>query len=142
MSKVSEQEAVQEINARFYRALEAYDLDGITEIWLHEPWVACVHPGWQLVYGWPSVEESWKSIFANDSRLRVRIRDVRISIEGNCAWVLCIEEIFATFREDLMRSHAQATNIYVKTAGRWKMTLHHASPVEQPEIQVSSDALH
>ncbi len=57
--------AVKEINARFYEALSAQDLAAMETVWLHEPWVRCVHPGWEMLTGWQSIRKSWSNIFKN-----------------------------------------------------------------------------
>ena len=44
-----------EANAAFYAAFEARDLDAMSEAWLHEDHVACTHPGWATLQGWPAV---------------------------------------------------------------------------------------
>ncbi len=47
---VSAEQAVLEANHRFYQALSELDTEAMEQIWLHEPWVRCVHPTGQMLY--------------------------------------------------------------------------------------------
>ena len=49
--------ALREANERFYRALEGLDLPAMEGLWLHEPWVRCVHPGWEAIGGFQKTFE-------------------------------------------------------------------------------------
>ena len=46
---------VEQANTAFYRALESGILERMDEVWAHEDWVRCVHPGWDLLIGWHRV---------------------------------------------------------------------------------------
>ena len=47
-----QREALREANAAFYGAVEELDLAAMERVWLHESWVRCIHPGWDLLVGW------------------------------------------------------------------------------------------
>ena len=145
--KETPEQALLEANRRFYQAMAALDLEMMNEVWLHEDWVQCVHPGWSLLIGWDEVRASWARIFANTQRMRVEISAVWVRIEGDVAWVACTERVTSTFERGFDQGLVQATNIFVQrpvpqeaTAGgrtptqRWQMVAHHASPlpVTQP----------
>ena len=66
-----DREALREANNRFYRALEVLDLEALDALWLHEGWVRCVHPGWDVLVGWEAVRESYEQIVAGTRWMRV-----------------------------------------------------------------------
>ena len=47
--------ALREANRRYYAAFESLDITQMDEIWAHDDWVQCVHPGWDLLLGWAEV---------------------------------------------------------------------------------------
>ena len=115
-------------NEGFYRALEGLDLRGMEELWLHEDWVHCVHPGGEALAGWAAVRGSWQQIFENTRWLRVTPTGVRAVVLGEVGIVSCSENITATQDGDVGLGVAQATNVFARRAEGWRMVLHHASP--------------
>jgi len=121
--------AVAAANLAFYRALEARDLSAMDTVWLHDESATCVHPGWHRLDGWSEIRRSWENIFANARPWSVTCEDVRIGVEGEVAWVTCVE-MLAPFGADPEDGAArmQATNIFARRDGRWRLLHHHASP--------------
>jgi len=128
------EEEVLEANRRFYLALTNLDLAAMGTVWLEEPWIQCVHPGWPMLHGWDDVMESWKRIFDNTAEQRVTPDDVSLRLLGELAWVACLERITSASSAGRFVSFAQCTNLFVPTSAGWRMVLHHASvlPVEKP----------
>jgi uncharacterized protein (TIGR02246 family) len=120
--------AVRAANEEFYLALETLDLARMTDLWMHEEWVHCVHPGADLVRGWEAVRESWEQIFAHTVWLRVAPTNVDVHLVGDLAIVLCSENITSKQEADVRVAVAVATNLYQKTSNGWRMVHHHASP--------------
>jgi ketosteroid isomerase-like protein len=127
------EEAVRRANAEFYLAFASLDLARMDAVWLHEDWVACVHPGWDLLLGWEDVRASWAQILTSTERVRIDVSSVLVRIEGDVAWVSCREHIMTTFAKDFSQAHLQATNIFLRREspseadGRWFLVAHHAS---------------
>ena len=98
-------------------------------VWLHDESATCVHPGWHRLDGWSEIRRSWENIFANARPWSVTCEDVRIGVEGEVAWVTCVE-MLAPFGADPEDGAArmQATNIFARRDGRWRLLHHHASP--------------
>jgi len=130
---VNDEEKVLAAHQRFYAALERLDLEAMEAVWLHEDWVACVHPGWELLVGWEEVQESWQRIFENTRRMQVGISDVILRVEGGTAWVNCVEQVTSSFETGFSTAWVQATSIYVKRNGEWWLVHHHASPIPHAE---------
>jgi hypothetical protein len=121
-------EELRALNDRFYRALEECDLEEMDRIWLHEPWVRCIHPGWDVLVGWREVRESLEQIFAGTSWMRVTPTACDVHVFGEVAMVACAENITASRDSDVGVAVAQATNLYRRTPDGWRMFHHHASP--------------
>jgi ketosteroid isomerase-like protein len=123
-----EHEALRQANELFYHALETLDLQAMDHLWLHEGWVHCVHPGWEALFGWDAVRESWAQIFARTQWMRVTPTGVHVQSFGELGLVSCTENITAQSQADVGLAVAQATNLFRKSAQGWRMIHHHASP--------------
>jgi ketosteroid isomerase-like protein len=143
MQNEFEIEEVEEINDRFYRALENSDLDEMSEIWLHEDWVKCVHPGWDLIIGWDEICESWDRIFSNAAGMRVSATEIEIRIEGDFALLSCYENL-AVFLDSVsapVSARTTATNLFQRVGGKWRMIHHHASQTPNAPMVTESDLI-
>jgi len=130
---VKPEEKVLAANQRFYQALEEMDLDEMEAVWLHEDWVACVHPGWELLEGWEEIRSAWQRIFANTKRMKVAVTNVTVRVEGHSAWVNCIEQVTSSYETGFSTAWVQATNIYVERNGDWRLVHHHASAIPRDD---------
>lgn len=130
---------VLEANKRFYEALESLDIEQMASIWLHEPWVKCVHPGWGPVSGWESIRHSWEAIFQNTRAIRVRLTGQTVQMIGDLAWVSCIENIANRLDASMDAAEAFTTNLYLHRDDRWWIILHHSSllPAIKPFPEVT-----
>jgi ketosteroid isomerase-like protein len=131
-SVAEERVRVLEANRRFYEALTQMNEPAMHDVWLHEEWVRCVHPGWPQVEGWDAVRQSFAQIFENTGSLRITVSRTSVHVEQDMAWVSCIEKISSSNPEAIDTVYAQATNLFVLRDGHWRMVQHHAShlPVE------------
>jgi ketosteroid isomerase-like protein len=125
---VEDSDTLRATNERFYRALDALDLQAMDELWLHEPWVRCVHPGWDVLVGWELVRQSWRQIFESTNWMRVTATGVEVIAFGDVGLVSCSENITAKNEEDVGLAVARATNIYLRQGEGWRIFHHHASP--------------
>ena len=103
---------LREMNERFYRSLEALDLAAMGRVWLHEPWVRCIHPGRDVLVGWESVRDAWRRIFEDTPWIRVTATQVTIEVFGEVALVSCAENITTGTDGDVGVAVAQATNLF------------------------------
>ena len=133
--------AIHDANLGFYRALQAMDLKQMEKVWLHEDWVKCLHPGWDLVVGWEDVQRSWEHIFDSTREMRVSIGRVAADIVGEVAWVSCIENVTTLFEEGFASARIEATNIFVRRDERWLMVHHITSPVVDRAAEGASNTV-
>jgi ketosteroid isomerase-like protein len=129
MTLTGEQQAVADANDAFYEALTRRDLPTMERLWFPADWVECVHPGMASIRGWEAVRESWAMLFSADGTLLVAATDVHVRLIGDVAWVTCAERIAARSDGRMASSLAQATNVFVRHDGAWRLAVHHASAV-------------
>jgi ketosteroid isomerase-like protein len=122
-------ESVRQANDRFYRALEAQDLEAMEEAWIHAPFAHCVHPQSDVFVGWEAVRASWVKVFAATRWMRVTPTADRIEIMGTVAIVTCAENITVQTSDDVTVAVASATNLFLRTRDGWRLFHHHASLV-------------
>jgi ketosteroid isomerase-like protein len=126
---MTDEQRVREANERFYLAMTTADIDEMDEVWLNDSTVVCVHPGREALFGYEGIRESWLQIFSSNNSMAISSSLDRTTVVGDMAWVVCNETISVQTPEGLGAAAAQATNIYRRIAGAWKMVLHHASGV-------------
>jgi len=120
---------IHEANRQFYRAFESLDIKRMDQVWAQEDQVYCVHPGWDLRAGWPAVRDSWVQIFNHALSMQFAITEIKVNIEGECAWVTCMENITSMMDGEPQYSRVLATNIFKRQGEQWRMVHHHGSPV-------------
>lgn len=117
------------VNQRFYQAVSDQNLRAMGRVWLQESWVQCVHPSWELLTGWKRIRKSWATIFRNTEHMKIRASEVSIRVNGDFAWVSCLENIESYRNANFSRSQAQGTNLFFRVKGTWYLVHHHASPI-------------
>jgi ketosteroid isomerase-like protein len=122
---------VRRANERFYRAFESLDMQLMAAIWMQTEHARCVHPGWELLAGWPAIRDSWQAIFANTGYMRFVITDVSVHLDGHVAWVTCTEHL-SDAPDARAMTPILTTNIYEFSEDDWLLVHHHASPILRP----------
>jgi len=125
----TDEQEVLAANQVFYQALESLDLARMAPAWWHEDWVRCLHPGWDLISGWEDVQESWANIFRSTAQMRVIVSRTLVQVVGDAAWVSCVENITTTYESGFETAVIEATNIFVRRRGEWRMAHHHTTPL-------------
>jgi len=128
-------QAIHDINAKFYEAFEALDIRRMEAVWLREDYIQCVHPGWSLLAGWDAVMDSWRRIFENTEQMRFRLTDVRVKVIGTLAWVTLYENLVSSVQGEGNSAVILTTNIFEEVGDGWRMVHHHGSPVMIPETE-------
>ena len=129
MTPSTEAEDVRRANQAFYSAFESLEAARMEEVWLHSARVQCTHPGWRRLVGYAALMESWERIFENTFEMSFDLTAVEVSVIGDVAWVVCTENIASRTYDGISRSQVEATNVFERHGGRWRMVLHHGSPV-------------
>ncbi|MGH9035514.1 MAG: nuclear transport factor 2 family protein [Acidimicrobiia bacterium] len=121
---------VLEANRAFYAAFEARDLKAMAEVWECSDRATVTHPGWPTLRSWPVVAESWRRIFDHTPYIQFFLTEEEVVVVGDAAWVTLFENILQEAEgAALGDARVAATNVFVRVDGRWRMVVHHGSPV-------------
>ncbi|HEX4585971.1 MAG TPA: nuclear transport factor 2 family protein [Burkholderiaceae bacterium] len=120
----------EECEQAFYEAMESADIEAISDAWLDDEDVVCVHPGGARLIGYSAVRASLVALLSSGP---VQIRTVsRKCFESPTVAVTnVIEEVVVVQSGGRQLVHVIATNAFAKTPSGWKMVLHHAAPAPQ-----------
>ncbi|MGB4069881.1 MAG: nuclear transport factor 2 family protein [Nitrospira sp.] len=122
-------EAVTKANQTFYEAFESLDIAKMDELWAHQEYVTCIHPGWTIRSGWPAVRDSWVLIFNNTFSMKFELTEVMVQVAGDMAWVICVENLITQQSDEPQQAKVLATNLFELIGDEWLMIHHHGSPV-------------
>lgn len=125
----TDEEEILDANRAFYQALQSLDISQMEALWWHEDWVTCLHPGWELIFGWEDVRMSWANIFRSTAQMRITLARSLAHVEGNVGWVSCVESVTSAYDEGFETAMVEATNLFVRRNGEWRVVHHHTSPI-------------
>jgi uncharacterized protein (TIGR02246 family) len=132
-----------ELEARFYEALQRGDLDALMSVWADDDEIVCVHPGGPRVVGPAAIRASFETIFANGP-IPVQPDQVhRLEALSGVVHHL-LEKVEVNTDEGARAAWVMATNVYLQTARGWRLVAHHASPgrLQPPEETPAGGVLH
>ena len=129
MTNNSDYEEVLKVNEMFYKALGTRNLELMDEVWVKDPRVGCVHPGWIMISGWQAIRQSWENVFDPNDQVDIRLYNITLEIKGDIAWLTCIQQLIYINRDPIGINMSQSTNIFERHDSGWRMILHHASPI-------------
>ncbi|MEF8699043.1 MAG: nuclear transport factor 2 family protein [Candidatus Accumulibacter sp. UW26] len=116
----------EDVEAAFYEAIARSDLVALMSVWAEDEEIVCIHPTGQRLTGSDAIRDSWRSIFANNPRLMVRLsRGVRWS-----GMLLSVHNVIETlYIGDERKPHGPmlATNVFQRGASGWRLLSHHSS---------------
>lgn len=122
-------EAVTKANQTFYEAFQSLHIAKMDELWAHQEYVTCIHPGWTIRSGWPAVRDSWVLIFNNTFSMKFELTEVMVQVAGDMAWVICVENLITQQSDEPQQAKVLATNLFELIGDEWLMIHHHGSPV-------------
>jgi ketosteroid isomerase-like protein len=123
-----DEETVLAANRAFYDAFEKLDMNAMERVWSARAPISCVHPSGGVISGRDAVLSSWREIFQATSSMRFTLRGARVFVANDTAWVVLFEDMQARNGEAVVRATTQATNVFVREDGAWKLVHHHAEP--------------
>ena len=129
---MSERNAVIEANRGFYTAFQSLELEKMEAVWLRDPKIICIHPGWRKLAGWGPVMQSWERIFQGAFEMKFVVREIEIFEGRDITTIVTEENLTQRGYDGVMRSQVLATNVFERVGQKWLMVLHHGSPVMQP----------
>ena len=136
--------SADDVEAAFYEALQAADIERLMACWADDDEIVCVHPGGPRVVGAGAIRATFEAIFSNGT-IRAWPEQVR-KVEALASVVHnVLERVEVLTETGLVNAYVLATNVYHKTAQGWRMVAHHASPGNESqaqEINESPQVLH
>jgi ketosteroid isomerase-like protein len=128
---MTEKSAILAVNAAFYAAFSAGNIEELARLWADDDDVSCIHPGWPAIVGRTAVVGSWRDILASVNRPHITCREPYAIISGDGGWVLCVELVGAMA--------LAASNHFRCINGAWRLVHHQSSPIAQIVSQSPSD---
>lgn len=131
--------SADDIEAAFYDALQAGDIDQLMACWADEDDIVCVHPGGPRLVGAAAIRAAFEGMFANGAVHAYPERVRKVESLG-AAIHNVLERVDLVTAEGTQRAWVVATNVYFKTAQGWRLVAHHASPGRSEVAEVSQPA--
>ena len=131
--------SADEVEAAFYEALQAGDLERLMACWANEEDIICVHPGGPRLIGAVAIRNSFEIMFSHGPIRSFPERLHKLETITSAVHNL-IERVEIYTAEGAQIAFVTSTNVYMRTAEGWRMVAHHASPGTPPEIHSDIDA--
>ena len=128
-----------QVEQRFYEALQRADLDALMSVWADDEDISCVHPGGPRLIGHGPIRSAFEAIFANGA-VDATADKVRRLETSACAVHSVLEQIGVKTAAGRQIAWVVATNVYVHGPAGWRMVSHHASPGTERELQDQVEA--
>jgi ketosteroid isomerase-like protein len=128
-----DEDAVLEVNRRFYEAFERGDMTELAATWEHSDRAVCTHPGWAAIHGWAGIAESWEAILAGGGAPQFILTQEQVVVVGDVAWVTLDENLIGAGGAS---GTVSALNVLARGRdGQWRMVAHHGSSVARPNLR-------
>lgn len=116
-------------NTQIEQAFSKLDVKAIEATWAQNESVSVIHPASKApLLGWEAVQKSYADHPARYKDFSVVMDNPQITINGNVAWVIGIEKVYAhRANGEVLDISALTTNIFEKRSDKWLLVHHHAS---------------
>ena len=131
--------SADDVEAAFYEALQAGDIEQLMACWADEDDIVCVHPGGPRLVGAAAIRAAFGAMFANRA-VRAHPERLRKVESLGAALHNVLERVDLVTAEGTQHAWVVATNVYFKTAQGWRLVAHHASPGRSEVAEVSQPA--
>ena len=121
-----------EANRAFYEAFESLELEKMEAVWLKDPRIVCIHPGWQKLSGWGPIMASWEGIFDGVFEMKFQLGEIEVTISEDLAILVVEENLTQKNYDGISHSQVIATNVFERVGDKWFLVVHHGSPVLTP----------
>lgn len=131
-------ETADQLELRFYEALQQADIERLMACWADDEALVCVHPGGPRLIGAQAIRSTFEAMFANGP-VMAQPQKVRSFEHGNCSVHSVVERVEVMGNDGPVVAWVLATNVFLQTAAGWRLVAHHASPGQRQEpVEVSS----
>jgi ketosteroid isomerase-like protein len=129
----AETEAVKARIAREVEAVNARDLQALSQIWSQDAGITLFDiapPG--RIQGWQGIAKSFSESFDRLAEVHMTVDQVEVRIEGSLAWATYDWTMTGKMGEAILDDKGQATAIYRREKDGWKLVHAHYSATLQP----------
>lgn len=133
-----------DVEAAYYEALLTGNVDAVMALWSEHDDISCVHPGGQRLDGQAAIRDSFAQI-VSEGVLKISAETQRRWTGVSHAIHTVVERVQVGADEDPEWGFVLATNVFILTAGGWRLVLHHASqgtPHAALDALVPGEVLH
>ena len=131
--------SADDVEAAFYEALQAGDIEQLMACWADEDDIVCVHPGGPRLVGAAAIRAAFEAMFANGA-VRAHPERLRKVESLGAALHNVLERVDLVTAEGTQHAWVVATVVYFKAAQGWRLVAHHASPGRSEVAEVSQPA--
>ncbi len=125
-------ESIEAAEQAFYEAMRTADLDAMMSVWADDDDILCIHPNGHRLIGQDAIRQSWQAIFDHGA-INLRVLQPHGGGGSRFAVRSVIEEITVESVRGIQIAQCLATNIFVRHLNGWRLAVHHASPIGEPE---------
>ena len=129
-----------DVEAAFYEALQAGDIEKLMACWADEDDIVCIHPGGPRLIGAGAIRAAFDTMFSHGGAIHAKPEHVRKVDSLASAVHHVLEKVEVLTTEGPAQAYVLATNVYHKAAQGWRLVVHHASPGTQGEASEISQA--
>ncbi len=131
--------SIDDVEAQFYEAMQAGDVDKLMACWADEDDILCIHPGGPRLMGAGAIRAAYESMLSQAGSMTLQPERLR-KIESLTSVIhSVVERISILTPQGLQNVFVIATNVYHQTAQGWRMVVHHVSPGKVQEVDDTSD---
>ena len=131
--------SIDDVEAQFYEAMQAGDVDKLMACWADEDDILCIHPGGPRLMGAGAIRAAYESMLSQAGSMTLQPERLR-KIESLTSVIhSVVERISILTPQGPQDVFVIATNVYHKTTQGWRMVVHHASPGAVQEMGDTSD---
>ena len=117
-----------DLEAAFYEALQAGNLERLMACWADDEDIVCIHPGGSRIVGTAAIRAAFEAMFSEGGTINAHPEHIRRVNAMASAVHSVLEKIEILTPEGAAQAYVLATNVYHKTPQGWRMVVHHASP--------------
>jgi ketosteroid isomerase-like protein len=128
-------EAIRQQVAKYTAALDATDIDLVSQVWRTSADVSFIHPGGHA-HGWEEVKEIYSFFGSSFSQRKLTVRDISVHVNGETAWAEFYWHFVAKQSKDgsPVQTDGRETQIYEKAGDRWQLVhVHYSGPPMAPQ---------
>ncbi|MPM40098.1 hypothetical protein SDC9_86736 [bioreactor metagenome] len=134
--------SADEVEAAFYEALQAADLERLMACWADDDDIVCVHPGGGArIVGVQAIREMFATMLERGGLSVQPGEVVRMQSHGSAVHSV-VEHVLVNLPDGTREALVYATNVYMKQPQGWRIVAHHASAATPGERAAQPQRAH